>query len=1052
MPPPPKRASLFDDDGADEAAGAPVTRAPALRVNKAFAERYEDKKRKQDLARARELGVFEDVPDSEDDVDEDEGEGLTAKLDRQIFDTINMIRNKDPRLYNPDTRLFSAGPSKEGEEEENDGTAVAATGSDTSAAAAAAAAATAIFDDVKRKKKPARKPLARDVLTAQLVAAAEAGKSDAFGDDDEDDVAGRKRFGDDGDRNPKVYDEEQAALRKAFLDTVNEQPRHRKRVQRDSDSVAAAATTATVAPPAAADDDDDADEGDDGMLLTLKPAASRKRNADDADDEGDGGLPEVDRDTLKTFLRKRGSAKGAIADHAGELADPEGFLAAFMRSRAWKEEEDGEMEDDEADAVEAAAASAAAAANTAAAAAAGATTTTNAAAAGRIPGVPDEEDEAHLEAADAYEARYNFRFEEPGGGEIVTYGRAVEGSVRRKDTKRKDERERKKDRVAETRREAEAETRRLVNVRRAELKAQMKRIRDIAGDGVDMDTLAAVFGNDLDADFDPAAHDAKMAALFGDEYYAEEERETVAPGAAAAAAASRGNGDDDGEEEEEEGGDAAVPDWVFGDGPRPAWAGPSAEQLAAAEDDDAEDELLGLPSSSSSSGGGGGARQGKQQQPRAGGNAALDDADGDAALEQQEGEGEGAEVEEEEAYDPAVSGHRRGAAGRRANKQQRRRMSALARARALTAHDDGDGDEGDMADPDSLLALGFEDVIAGGLRTRFKYTSVPAADYGLTEEDILLADDADLKNYVALRKLAPYRETEWVVPPKVRRRAVADIRRKLRAAHPTGFQSSATADAEGGSAVTSGAGGDEPEGGADDDERAVSSTAASAAGSSSSSSSSIAAADAEDGVNQQPQKPEQRKKKRKRLAAEAAAAAAATAALIHSSRADSTDDDDSDDDNAAAAPARLDTAASSTAAPVISSSARRRQRRKQQKQQGQAPQSNGVARGAAAVAGAVPARASIDAAKHTTEHTALPTTSSSSSAAAAAAAADVAATQASSAKLSVAHAASSSSSGSKHRDRPSKKAKKGEEIVSLPGGVSISKSRLAAYGPLISKK
>ena len=57
----------------------------------------------------------------------------------------------------------------------------------------------------------------------------------------------------------------------------------------------------------------------------------------------------------------------------------------------------------------------------------------------------------------------------------------MEGSLRRKDTKRKDERERKKERVEGVRREAEEETRRLMNLKRAELRKQVAKIQAQAG-------------------------------------------------------------------------------------------------------------------------------------------------------------------------------------------------------------------------------------------------------------------------------------------------------------------------------------------------------------------------------------------------------------------------------------------------------------------------------------------------------------------------------------------------------------------------------------------
>ncbi|XP_020578547.1 protein KRI1 homolog [Phalaenopsis equestris] len=58
--------------------------------------------------------------------------------------------------------------------------------------------------------------------------------------------------------------------------------------------------------------------------------------------------------------------------------------------------------------------------------------------------------------------------------------------------------------------------------------------------------------------------------------------------------------------------------------------------------------------------------------------------------------------------------------------------------------------------------LDYEGTI-GDLKTRFKYRSVSAESYGLQVEEILMANDKDLNQYVSLKKLAPYREKEWKV-------------------------------------------------------------------------------------------------------------------------------------------------------------------------------------------------------------------------------------------------------------------------------------------------
>lgn len=63
---------------------------------------------------------------------------------------------------------------------------------------------------------------------------------------------------------------------------------------------------------------------------------------------------------------------------------------------------------------------------------------------------------------------------------------------------------------------------------------------------------------------------------------------------------------------------------------------------------------------------------------------------------------------------------------------------------------------------DEYYGLGYEDMI-GDMPTRFKYASVPKADYGMSAVDILLADDADLNSVVGLKHLQPYRKGP---PPK----------------------------------------------------------------------------------------------------------------------------------------------------------------------------------------------------------------------------------------------------------------------------------------------
>lgn len=53
--------------------------------------------------------------------------------------------------------------------------------------------------------------------------------------------------------------------------------------------------------------------------------------------------------------------------------------------------------------------------------------------------------------------------------------------------------------------------------------------------------------------------------------------------------------------------------------------------------------------------------------------------------------------------------------------------------------------------------MDFEDTLAGGGRSRFRYTTVPAHAFGMSVEEILATDDSELQKRVSIKQLAPYR-------------------------------------------------------------------------------------------------------------------------------------------------------------------------------------------------------------------------------------------------------------------------------------------------------
>jgi len=62
---------------------------------------------------------------------------------------------------------------------------------------------------------------------------------------------------------------------------------------------------------------------------------------------------------------------------------------------------------------------------------------------------------------------------------------------------------------------------------------------------------------------------------------------------------------------------------------------------------------------------------------------------------------------------------------------------------------------------DEVYSMDFNDMI-GDMPTRFSYTPVSAQSYSLTPAEILLATDAELNEYMGLKKIAPYRkDVRW---------------------------------------------------------------------------------------------------------------------------------------------------------------------------------------------------------------------------------------------------------------------------------------------------
>lgn len=150
-------------------------------VNENYAKRFTHNKQREDLHRLQELkkkGMAGSDSDDSESEDEDEDGKLPVKTDVQIFETLAMIKKKDPTIYKPEAKFYDDDEDDDEEEEEN---------------------------TVYSKKK---KPLyLKDVQARHLLDG---------DDDDEEDIRKKKQ--------PKVktYADEQEELKRSFLRSVEE--------------------------------------------------------------------------------------------------------------------------------------------------------------------------------------------------------------------------------------------------------------------------------------------------------------------------------------------------------------------------------------------------------------------------------------------------------------------------------------------------------------------------------------------------------------------------------------------------------------------------------------------------------------------------------------------------------------------------------------------------------------------------------------------------------------------------------------------------------------
>lgn len=421
----------------------------------------------------------------EDSTSESEDERavlLTKKVDRKIQETIDAIRRKDKRVYDSNVKFFEEekaengrgnggggdgegdenGEEEKDEEDDGDDEEVLSSGDEPVAGWSE--------DDVEEVKKTMT---IHDMMREQALKTGRVGESssddDDHYDDHGDDIPGsdvrqmaRRRS------EVRAYDDEQRALRDAV--TKNGEEDGGKDSRNDDD-----------------EEDEEAEEDDFFVKKT------RTKEEVEMEEEEYGRFV-VERN------RKLGAQKGEeyllhTYMEKESLDDKERFLHEFVMNNGWLDRNkttapkafEYEIEVDRPK--------------------------SNRKGGEGEETVAVDEDEKFLDAQEETERRHNFRFEEEGADQIVSYGRSTgEASLRRKEDRRKRQREAKKERKEKDRAKKLEEVKRLKNFKKAEIQDKLDRLQATSG-GVDF----AEF--DLEGDFDPEEFSRQMAAKFGEEYY-----------------------------------------------------------------------------------------------------------------------------------------------------------------------------------------------------------------------------------------------------------------------------------------------------------------------------------------------------------------------------------------------------------------------------------------------------------------------------------------------------------------------------------------------------
>ncbi|PWN38960.1 Krr1-domain-containing protein [Ceraceosorus guamensis] len=466
-----------------------------LSINADFAKRFQHNKQRAEQHRLEERygkrgvggggdgggGEDDSSSSSGDDTDEDsEGEEVTADVDAAILRTIAKIRGKDESIYDATRRVF--------DDERSRASNVALPRSSKAMASISSSSSKRVtLADYQRSR--INELISKHKDPAAALADATTAVSRGYANDDDAPY---------GQLAPA--DEErllQQEVTRAFHNDAD--------VDDDDDAQQEFFTKAGAQSHESGEDSQAYRAHLLGALGTDKENEVRKLL------EGYGQADDQSVPNLRATKRKESKKTSSSAEKKSEERQNEDFLTSYILNRGWIDRPEAAprahvasssrtKEEDPDDASQAA--SSADGRDWEAEAAALAS--------------EDEFDDR----AEAYENAYNFRFEALEAGkaseQIQSYARNPQGSARRQDTKRKDQRAERDARKQEEKRQKMGDLKRLAELKQRDVIERLRRLREVTGSStINLEDL------DLEGDFDAAAHDRAMQRAFDEEYYNE---------------------------------------------------------------------------------------------------------------------------------------------------------------------------------------------------------------------------------------------------------------------------------------------------------------------------------------------------------------------------------------------------------------------------------------------------------------------------------------------------------------------------------------------------